>query len=147
MEQHMGTVKRVSAVFLAATAVVVFFNLIFTPVYHDGSDNYALWKIVNWFMAAAVLVALVVNVQLMRALNAKEASTLDYVRTTVAFYATIVLAMLFFWSWFWVLNPSSETGNAAAAHTFYFPIMDALFIVIALSTGRHLWESAEPAEA
>ena len=50
--------------------------------------------------------------------------------------------MLFFWEYFWTLNPDSETGNAAISHTVYFPLVDALYVVIALTTGRTLWRAA-----
>ena len=48
----MDNVKRIAALYLALTALAVFFNLILTPVYHDGSPDYPVWKIVNYFMAA-----------------------------------------------------------------------------------------------
>ena len=134
----MDVLKRILAVFLVAIGVVVALNLILTPVYHDGSPEYPLWRIVNWFMAVGVLVALVVNLWRRRTL-AKDASIVEYVRTSVAFYGTIVLTMLFFWEWFWTLNPDSETGDAVTSHLIYFPIMDSLFVVVALATGGHLW--------
>jgi hypothetical protein len=56
-----------------------------------------------------------------------------------AWYGTIVLTMLFFWEWFWTLNPDSETGDAVTSHLIYFPIVDSLFVVVALSTGSYLW--------
>ena len=51
-------IKRIKALFLVAMAIAVALNLILTPVYHDGSPDYPVWEIMNWFMAAAVLVAL-----------------------------------------------------------------------------------------
>ena len=108
--------------------------------------DYPLWRIVNWFMAAGVLIALVVNLWRRRTL-ATDASVLEYVRTSVAFYGTIVLTMLFFWEWFWTLNPESETGDAVTSHLIYFPIMDSLFVVIALATGGHLWSDVSDSEA
>ena len=67
----------------------------------------------------------------------------EYVRVSFAFYGAVVLAMLFFWGWIWTLNPDSETGEAVTSHVIYFPIVDALFVVIALSTGRYLWSDAD----
>lgn len=142
----MDIVKRILAVFLVVIGVIVALNLILTPVYHDGSPDYPIWRIVNWFMAAGVLIALVVNLWRRRTL-AKDASILEYVRTSVAFYGTIVLTMLFFWEWLWTLNPDSETGDAVTSHLIYFPIMDSLFVVIALATGGHLWSDTGDSEA
>ena len=143
----MSTVKRVLAVFLAATAIVVAVNLILTPVYHDGAPDYPVWKIVNWFMAAGVVIALVVSCLRRRALETEGVSTLDYLRVTAAYYGAIVLTMLFFWGWIWTLNPDSETGEAVTSHLVYFPAVDALFVVIALATGRHLWRCADDSTA
>ena len=138
----MDIVKRVLAAFLVLTAVAVVLNLILTPVYHDGSAEYPVWKILNWFMAAGVLVALGVSFLRRRVQGSMEAGGLDYVRTSVTWYGAIVLTMLFFWGWLWTLNPDSETGEAVTSHLVYFPIVDALFVVVALTTGRHLWADA-----
>ena len=139
----MEMVQRGLAVLLIATAVAVFLNLILTPVYHDGAADYPVWEIINWFMAASTLVALVVGYMRKRAQTGMEPSVVEYVRVSFAFYGAVVLAMLFFWGWIWTLNPDSETGEAVTSHVIYFPIVDALFVVIALSTGRYLWSEAE----
>ena len=131
--------KRLLAGFLVLVAVAVVLNLILTPVYHDGSPEYPVWRILNWFMAVGAFVTLVVGYLRRRALGSGGASTLEYLRTSMAYYGAIVLVMLFFWGWFWTLNPDSETGDAVTSHLIYFPIVDALFVVVALTTARHLW--------
>ena len=131
--------KRLLAGFLVLVAVAVVINLILTPVYHDGSPEYPVWRILNWFMAVGAFVTLVVGYLRRRALGSGEASTLEYLRTSMAYYGAIVLVMLFFWEWFWTLNPDSETGDAVTSHLIYFPIVDALFVVVSLTTARHLW--------
>ena len=139
----MEMAKRALAVFLIATAVAVFLNLILTPVYHDGAADYPVWEIINWFMAASTLVALVVGYLRKRAQTGMEPSVVEYVRVSFAFYGAVALTMLFFWGWIWTLNPDSETGEAVTSHVIYFPIVDALFVVIALATGRYLWSEAD----
>ena len=138
----MELANRALAVFLIATAVAVFLNLILTPVYHDGAADYPVWEVVNWFMAAATLVALVVG-YMRQVARTGEPSTVEYLRITSAYYGAVVLTMLFFRGWFWTLNPDSETGEAVTSHVIYFPIVDALFVVIALATGRYLWNDAD----
>ena len=143
----MDMVKRLLAVFLVATAVATALNLILTPVYHNGSAAYPVWEILNWFLAAAVLVSLVVSILRRLALRSEKASTLEYVRTSMTFYGAIALTMLFFWEWFWTLNPSSETGEAVTSHTVYFPLLDMLFVVVTLAIGRYLWSDRGDSEA
>ena len=133
------TANRAIAFFLVLTAMAVALNLILTPVYHDGSPEYPVWRILNWFMAAGVLVSLVVSYLRRHGLGTGEASTLEHVSASAAFYLSIALAMLFFWEWFWTLNPDSETGDAVTSHVIYFPVVDALYVVIAMAVGSHLW--------
>ena len=143
----MNMLKRPVAAFLVATAVAVALNLILTPVYHDGSPEYPIWQIVNWFMAVAVIKALVVSYLRRRDMGNREASTLEHVQTSMTYYGAIVLTMLFFWGWFWTLNPASETGDAVTSHLIYFPLVDALFVVVALATGTRLWNEASDSAA
>ncbi len=137
----MKIAKRVVAVFLVLTALAVFFNLILTPVYHDGRPDYPVWKILNYFMVAGTLVVLIAGVVRRKALMSREGDpgVIEYLRVNAAFYGAIVLAMLFFWEWFWTLNPDSETGGAVTSHLVYFPIVDSLYTVLCLATGHHLW--------
>ncbi len=138
----MEMLKRLLAVLLVATAVAVVVNLILTPVYHDGSPDYPVWEVINWFMAASTLVALVVSFMRRRELGSGEPATLESVGVTVLYYGSIVLTMLFFWGWIWTLNPDSETGDAVTSHLIYFPLVDSLFVVVALAVGRHLWNES-----
>ncbi len=142
----MQLLSRIIAVYLLITGAAVFFNLMATPLYHDGSETYPTWQILNWFMAAGALIVLVVGYLRKRALDkAGEdgASTLDHVRGGFVFYGSIALAMLFFWEWFWTLNPESETGGAVTAHMVYFPFVDALFTILALVVGQRMWKAAD----
>ena len=94
-------------------------------------------------MAASTLVALVVSFMRRRELGSgEEPGALEYVRVTVLYYGSIVLTMLFFWGWIWTLNPDSETGDAVTSHLIYFPLVDSLFVVVALAVGRYLWNEA-----
>ena len=142
----MQLVTKIVAAFLVIVGLAVFLNLIATPLYHDGSPDYPTWKILNWFMAVAVLIILVVGFMRKRILDSageEGASTLDHVRGSFVFYGGIVLAMLFFWEWFWTLNPDSETGEAVTSHMVYFPLVDSLFTVLALIVGRRMWSAGD----
>ena len=131
--------KRVLAAFLMLSAIAVGLLLMLTPVFHDGSSEYPAWKILNWFMAVGVIISLVVSFSRRRSHLAERGDiTVDYLRTNLVWYGTIALTVLFFWEWLWTLNPDSETGDAVTSHLVYFPIVDVLYIVINLSSGRHL---------
>ena len=133
--------RRITAAYLVATALAAFVLFIVTPLTHDGSPEYPIWKILNYFMAVAVFLMLVVGWYRKCTLsrNGAQPSTLDQVAASIAFYGAVALTMLFFWEWFWTLNPDSETGEAVTSHIIYFPFVDALFTLLGLATGRYLW--------
>ena len=135
----MEHVRRIVAVFLIATSIAVAVNLAATPLYHDGSADYTVWEILNYFMAVGTVIVLVVGILRKRAIGGTDVDTLTYLRTSVVFYGGIVLASLFFWEWFWQLNPDSETGDAVTSHLIYFPIVDMLYAVLTLIVGRRIW--------
>ena len=142
----MQLVTKIVAAYLVIVGLAVFLNLIATPLYHDGSPDYPTWKILNWFMAVAALIILAVGFLRKRVLDSageEGASTLDHVRGSFVFYGGIVLTMLFFWEWFWTLNPDSETGEAVTSHMVYFPLVDALFTVLALIVGKRMWNAGD----
>ena len=138
----MAVAKRLLAFYLVAIGIAVAVNLILTPVYNDGSTDYPIWRILNWFMVAASLVILVVGFQRRRDPERSDVTPVEYLRGSFAYYGAIVLVMLMLWEWYWTLNPSSETGDAVTAHLIYFPLVNALFVVLSLATGRHLWNQA-----
>ena len=92
----MEHVRRIVAVFLIATAIAVVVNLAATPLYHDGSADYTVWEILNYFMAVGTVIVLVVGILRKRAIGGTDVDTLTYLRTSIVFYGGIVLASLFF---------------------------------------------------
>ena len=135
----MDFLKRIVAIYLSLTALAVFFNFILTPVYHDGSPDYPIWEYINYFMAAGVLLALIFNFVRKQASASPYASDADVMWANIALYASIALAMLFFWQYLWLQFPENETGDAALSHTIYFPLVDALYAIVTLDSARWLW--------
>ena len=138
----MEIVRKIVAAYLVLTGILVAVHLAVTPLYHDGSPDYPVWEIVNYFMAVGVVIVLIVGIARKRAIDGEEVDTLTYLRTSFVFYGGIVLASLFFWQWFWQLNPDSETGLAVNSHLIHFPMMDMLYTVLMLIVGRRVWAGA-----
>ncbi len=143
----MDLAKRIVGYYLLLTALAAALLLMVTPLIHDGSADYTYWQILNWFMAAGTVAILVVAFAARRAQGCEKIDTLERARVSLVFYGAIVLAMLFFWEWFWTLNPDSETGEAVTSHIVYFPIMDALYVVMSITVGRRLSICAESSES
>ena len=135
----MEFLKRIVAIYLALTALAVFFNFILTPVYHDGSSEYPIWEYINYFMAAGVILALIANFVRKQASTDPYASDADIMWANIALYASIALAMLFFWQYLWLMYPENETGDAALSHNLHFPIVDALYAIVTIDSARYLW--------
>ena len=138
----MAIAKRLLAVFLVAMGITVALVFVLTPVYHDGTPEYPIWQVLNWFMVAAALMILVVGFLRRRDPERSDVTAVEYLRGALAYYGAIVLIMLILWEWYWTLNPSSETGDAVTSHLIYFPLVNALFVVLALASGRYLWNEA-----
>ena len=140
----VNTVRGILAVYLAVTAVAVALLLAFTPLIHDGSPEYPIWGVLNWFMAPGAVAVLVVSVMRDRSVARRgdAPDMIERVSVSAALYGSIALFMLFFWEWLWSLNPESETGNAVISHMIYFPIMDVLYVAVCVATARYLWRRA-----
>lgn len=144
----MAILHKVLAVFLIVVGFLAWANLIATPLYHDGSPDYPVWRILNYFMAVAVLIMLVKGFLMRRDHGHEDGACpnmLEHLRVSIAFYGTIVLSTLYYWEWFWTLNPESETGDAVTSHLIYFPIVDSLFVVLCLLIGRRFWREGSAA--
>ena len=100
----MEIVRKIVGAYLVVTGIAVAVHLAVTPLYHDGSPDYPVWEIVNYFIAIGVAIVLVVGILRKRAIREQEVDTLTYLRTSFVFYGGIVLASLFFWQWFWQLK-------------------------------------------
>lgn len=129
---------RLIGAYLLLTAIAVALLLMITPLIHDGSPDYPYWTILNYFMALGAPLMLVLTFLYRWRLD--PGSTDNYTCAIVngLFYGSVVLVMLFFWQYFWLLDTSSETGDAALSHTVYFPLMDAIYVVLGLIIGERL---------
>ena len=142
----MSTLKRILGFVLLATAVVVGINWVITPIHHDGSPQYPVWKVVNWFMAFSVVVALIANIARKRAVGSEGADspiTREYLEANVAFYASLLLAPWFltnFLTYDFFIDNIPAAG--IEAKDVWWEFIDGLFVLVAGSTGCHLWRSA-----
>ena len=107
----MTVAKRLVAFYLVAIGIVVAVSFILTPVYNDGTTDYPVWRILNWFMVAAALAILVIGFRRRRDPERADVTAVEYLRGSFAYYGAIVLVMLMLWEWYWTLNPSSESGE------------------------------------
>ena len=131
-------VTRLFGAYLLLTAVAVALLLMITPLIHDGSPEYPNWTIMNYFMALGVILMVVLTFLYRWRLNPEQTDNYTCAIANGLFYGSVVLMMLFYWQYFWLLDTSSETGDAALSHIIYFPLMDAIYVVLGLIIGERL---------
>ena len=131
-------VTRVFGAYLLLTAIAVGVLLMITPLIHDGSPEYPNWTIMNYFMALGVILMVVLTFLYRWRLDPEQTDNYTCAIANGLFYGSVVLMMLFYWQYFWLLDTSSETGDAALSHIIYFPLMDAIYVVLGLIIGERL---------
>ena len=129
---------RLFGAYLLLTAIAVALLLMITPLIHDGSPEYPYWTIMNYFMALGVILMVVLTFLYRWRLDPEQTDNYTCAIANGLFYASVVVMMLFYWQYFWLLDTSSETGDAALSHTIYFPLMDAIYVVLGLIIGERL---------
>ena len=134
----MAIAIRIVAAYLVLLAVVVAVNFIATPLYHPGGDEpFTVWEVLNWFMAAGILITTAVAYVAKRRVDADEAADLKmYLRTSVLFYASALVLLAFFWNWFSNLSPN----NSPDGQVWVF--IDIVMPLVTGVTGCRLWQKA-----
>ena len=58
----MPIAARIGAVYVSLVGLAVMVHFIVVPLYHPGrGEPYEVWSVLNYFMAAAILIALVTS--------------------------------------------------------------------------------------
>lgn len=96
-----------------------------------------VWEILDWFMAFAVLAALVVTFIHKGSIESGTADTNKYICLNVAFYAAAWLAIWFFWNWFDYLASGDELQSEL--NLTFWGFIDPMFIVLVGSVSAYLW--------
>ena len=138
----MDILKRLLSVFFLLVAAAVATHWVVTPLYDNSSGEYPVWVFLNWFMAVAVALALIVNA--MRKFGPQSgdsggAITRQYIEVNLAFYTSIVLALWFYWNWFHSLFPANEPDIVGTIHLQWWAFINPLLVLVVGTTGARLW--------
>ena len=107
-------VKRVVGAYLALVAVVVLAQFVAWPLYVDDHADAAddTWLILNWFMAAGLVLMLVLTCKGKQSCDADPAGDdRQWIRANVMFYATVLLAIAFVPNWFAATWGENDNGT------------------------------------
>ena len=128
--------KRVLAVYLLAVGLAVAVNFVATPFYHDGGDDYPVWDILNWFMAVAMVIAVVATfVEKRRSCQAGD-DLKRHLDANVPFYASVVVLLLF------LANAGANLTDHESQSGDVWSAVDAAMPVLLGVVGMRLWRGA-----
>ena len=135
----MELVKRAVAVYLLAAAAVVVAQLVFSPFYRNVVDVIDIWHVMNWFMAASLIITVAVRFHDKMRLDREggDSVTRAYLETYAAFTVGAFLALWFFWNWADVFIASD--GDGGTVNSISWVIINPLFVVVTGLTGCRLW--------
>ena len=135
----MLTLPRLLAVLMLASAIVVVAHFTLSHFYADAIDTNDIWYVLNWIMAAGVLIALAYNFMRRRAASSGSVSGSN-LGANAAFYIAALLAIWFFWSWFGEFASGTEAaGDAARSITWI--LVDGMYPLVTGNVACHLWSS------
>ena len=141
----MNVLRKLLAVFLIGVALLVAVHFVFNSFYRESLDTVDVWSVLDWPMALALVIALVVHFRRKRALDAssEQGLTREYVEVNTATYATALVALWFFSNWFNFLNVGME--GESAGNLVMWVIVDALIVLVLSATASYLWRAREDA--
>ncbi len=134
---EVAIVSRLIAIYLVVVAAVVAINFIATPLYHPGGDEpFAVWEVLNWFMAVALVITIASNYLAIRQFDADSTAATKYWSANLLFYASAILFLTFFYNWFSNLSPNTEPDGLV------WVFVDTLLPIVVGVTGCHWWQFA-----
>ena len=133
----MDAIRKPLSVLLGVMALVVLFHFVLNPFYEDAVDPISVWHVLNWIMAVGIFITLVLTYIRRERLGADSATTM-HICVNVAFYAAVVLAILFFWNWFDDLT-AGEDGQSPT-RGYYWVVINVTFVVLLGTVSARLWK-------
>lgn len=141
----MNVLERISAVLLIIIGIVTVTHKIIEPLYHDGTGTSPLWAQIDMAVALAVVLGVYHSYRRLKAAGSGRPDaplTREYLAANVQFYGFLVLGVLFFWSWFNVLNPEFKAIERAAQQAFW-AIIDTVLPLLSILLGIRLLRGIE----
>ena len=119
---------RILAAALGAASLAMLVHSVANPLYDDQVNAGAIWDTLSWIMAVGFPLALVVTYRLKTEATASEASSASAILSTVAFYVTVFVAVVFFR--IFISSLAHVEAEDAIRRIWWVPI-DAYFVIIA----------------
>ena len=134
----MSILLRVAAAYMVLVAAAVAVHFIITPLYHPGGDApFTAWEVMNWFMAAAMLITLAAAYAEKRRIDGDSGADLKrYLEANTVFFAAVAVFILYFWNWFSALSPNNVPDGR------FWAVIDTTMPIVMGVAGCRLWRNA-----
>ena len=131
----MEALRKPVSVYLMLSALAVLLHFWLSPFYPGSWDVGVIWEVVDVFMAVGIVVTLAYTLSYKRGVGSDD-SSLAHICAYTAFYASVVLAVLFFWNWF---DELASDADQSQTRNNYWVIINTMYIVLMGTVGWHLW--------
>ena len=134
----MGLLKRGATIYILGVAAVITVQVIFSPFYRNVVDIFAIWDVLNWFMAVSIIITLIVRLNGKIQVDKEDTDRLSrrYLGVYAAFVSAVFLALWFFWNWVDMTIMQSDRGDI---NLIIWAFINPLFVVVTGLTGYRLW--------
>ena len=132
----MAAIHRLFAVYLLLVGVAVGVYFVVFPLYEgqgNAGDAADVWQILNWFMAVAAVLLVLVTFAGTRALAA-DATSWDKFVANGRFVIAIALLLGFLNNWF-----ADQWGGEFGPLPFLWVVVDITMPILAVEVGLRLW--------
>ena len=153
----MPIAARIGAIYVSLVGFAFMVHFIVVPFYHPGGgEPYPIWSVLNYFMAAAILISLVASFMAKRRHDLSESDdAIEHITVNAVFYSVLSIGILFFWNWASVRSADDiivanipivndlfsndpDGGNLLIWNFIDFTLPLAMF-----AAGRQMWRSSE----
>ena len=132
-----AALKQLASVYLILVGLAVAVQFIIFPFYEEHDADLVVWRTLDWFMAAGLLLALVGTFLRKRefAASTDDPSWREYVEVNGLFYGVVALTLAFLPNWFAV-----EWGSGGDFTIWH--IIDTAMPILFVVVGLRLWREA-----
>lgn len=157
----MPLVARLAAVYVSLVGLAVVIQFLSVPWRHPGGNEpYPIWEVLDYFMGAAILVAIVGALIAKRRHDASaESDGAAHVSVNTLFYAALSVGVIFFWNWgegssgadiitenVPILN-DLFSGGSGGGNLLIWNFIDIALPVVLFASGRQIWRLPDAAPA
>ena len=134
-----GVLKQLVSGYLLLAGLAVAVQFVIFPFYEDHDSDLEVWRVLDWFMAAGLLLALLGTFLRKRdfdAASGEDTSWREYVEVNGLFYAVVALALAFAPNWI-----AGEWGSGGDFTIWH--LIDTALPILFVVLGLRFWREAK----